>query len=208
MGKQVSLRAGGTTSGHEESPGSERTRLGNAHARSTTLIGIALVAVLVVAGLVFVVLRGQQTPVTSKVYSAIDRIPCQSASPSGIHIHAHVTIYINGTRIPIPAYIGIASDRSCLYWLHTHDASGIIHVEAPSGSSFILGNFLDIWSQRFQQLGYPNQLADPTGWQAYVGGQRFTGDLRDIPLERHTLITLAYNSPGVTPDTSYPWDDL
>ncbi len=23
---------------------------------------------------------------------------------------------------------------------------------------------------------------------------------------RHTLITLAYNSPGVQPDTTYPWN--
>jgi hypothetical protein len=165
------------------------------------------IGALVVVGLVFVIIRTHQTAVRSAVYPTIDGIPCQSSDQTGMHIHAHVTIYINGKRVPIPADIGIAPDGSCGYWIHTHDASGIIHIEAPADSAFVLGNFLDIWSGQFRQRGYPSQLADPAGWQMYLGGKHVTGAMGSIPLQRHALITLTYNSPQAPPDTSYDWGD-
>jgi len=117
-------------------------------------------------------------------------------------------MYIDGQITPIPAQIGIAPDNSCLYWLHTHSSDGVIHIEAPNGVSITLKNFLDIWRMRFQQLGYPSQLDQLDGWQVYVNGKPFTGDFHTIPLQSHTLITLAYNSPGVKPDTSFNWKGL
>ncbi|WP_161977647.1 hypothetical protein [Dictyobacter kobayashii] len=47
-----------------------------------------------------------------------------------------------------------------------------------------------------------------TNWQAYVNGKPYSGDFHNIPLEAHTLVTLAYNSPGITPDTTYAWQGL
>jgi hypothetical protein len=32
--------------------------------------------------------------------------------------------------------------------LHTHDTSGIIHVESPTVRSFTLGEFVDLWGGR------------------------------------------------------------
>jgi hypothetical protein len=116
-------------------------------------------------------------------------------------------MYINGQVLPLPSQIGIAKDQSCLYWLHTHDTSGVIHMEAPANHSFVLGNFLDEWSTEFAALGYPPQL-DQTGWQAYVNGKPYNGDFHKIPLQAHTLITLMYNSPNAVPDTTYNWNGL
>jgi hypothetical protein len=208
MNKQLSNHAGRSANSGGESYQRVQAPQGGVHERYAAIIGIVAVGVLTVVGLAAVIMRQHQTPVSSRQYPAVDRVPCQSSDPSGMHIHAHVTIYLNGKRIPIPQSIGIAPDGSCLYWLHTHDASGIIHIEAPRGSSFTLGTFLDIWGQQFQQLGYPRQLSDPDGWYPYVDGKLVSSGMRSIPLVSHTLITLAYNSPGVTPDTNYPWDDL
>ena len=80
-------------------------------------------------------------------------------------------------------------------------------MEAPIQSSFVLGNFLNEWSTEFNSLGYPSEL-DQTGWQAYVNGKPYTGDFHKIPLQAHTLITLAYNTPHVVPDTTYNWNGL
>ena len=192
--------------GEEPSPREEEQRRA-VRTRRTTTIGVIAVSVVVVVGLVSLVMRDHQPPAPS-VYPTIDHISCQSAEQSGIHAHAHVSIYINGKRILVPANVGIAPDGSCLYWLHTHDASGVIHVEVPSGVSVTFGNFLDIWAQQFRQLAYPSQLSDPVGWQVYVNGKPFTSDFHTIPLHSHTLLTLAYNSPGVKPDTNYHWDGL
>ena len=45
---------------------------------------------------------------------------------------------------PISANIGIIPEK-CIYWLHTHDNSGLIHIESPIKENFTLGQFLHIW---------------------------------------------------------------
>jgi len=166
------------------------------------------VSALVLVGLVSLV-RTYTTPTPARsVYPAINHIPCQSTEQSAVHFHVHVTIYINGKRTLVPAHVGIAPDGSCSYWIHTHNESGVIHSETPAGVAVTFGNFLHIWQQQFRQLGYPSQLADSAGWQVYVNGKLFPGDMQTIALHSHLLITLAYNSPGVKPDTNYDWNGL
>jgi hypothetical protein len=181
-----------------------------ARRKRITTAGIVAAIVLAVVVLVyFVIAQGRQGQTSANAaYPAIDGATCDSNEHFDIHIHAHLSIFIDGKSAPVPAQVGIAPDGSCLYWLHTHDNTGAIHIEAPNGFSVTLKNFLDIWGGRFPQLGYSSQLSDPTGWQAYVDGKPFTGDFRTIPLQNHRLVTLAYNSPGVKPDTTFDWSGL
>src|SRR5712692_7204111 len=191
----------------EEQRRREEERQRAARTKRITTIGITAVVALAVVGLIIFAFIQNQTPANA-AYPPVDKVSCQSTEQSGTHVHAHVTIYINGTSTPLPANVGIAPDGSCLYWLHTHDSTGVIHIEAPSGTSATLKNFLDIWEGRFSQLNYSSQLSDPTGWQVYVNGKPFSGDFRTIRLQSHTLVTLAYNSPGVKPDTTFDWSGL
>jgi hypothetical protein len=46
-----------------------------------------------------------------------------------------------------------------LYWLHTHAADGIIHIESPIRRIYTLGDFFDVWGE---QLG-PNQVGTLRG---------------------------------------------
>jgi hypothetical protein len=188
--------------GHSEEPGQHDRKQ-----QRTTTFGLIAVGVLLVVGMVAVVVRYQQTPGTS-VYPVIDAIPCQRTVARAIHFHAHVSLYISGKRISIPAQVGIVPDETCQYWIHTHDTSGVLHIESPAGISVTLGSFLDIWGQQFRQREYPRQLSDPAGWQVFLNGQPFTGDVHTIVLHSHMLMTLAYHSPGVHPDTTYQWDNL
>ena len=149
----------------------------------------------------------QETPVNPS-YPAVDGINCDQLEQTAYHIHAHLSIYINGQLSLIPQNTGIAPDLSCYYWLHTHDTTGVIHIEAPAKTTPTLGNFLDIWDNEFSSLGYPIQLADPSNWQVWVGGIPYHGNFRNILLKAHELITLAYNSPNVKPDTIYSWGNL
>ena len=193
----------------ERLPEEERQRA--ARTKRITIISIIAVGVLALAVLVYFVVRQGQSPANTTAnaaYLPTDSIPCDTNEHADFHIHAHVTMYINGQRVPVPGNIGIAPDGSCLYWLHTHSNDGVIHIEAPAGHSFTLGNFLAIWGTRFLQLGYPSQLDQTDGWQVYVDGKPFAGDFHTIPLQSHALITLAYHSPGVPPDTNYNWNGL
>lgn len=139
---------------------------------------------------------------------AVDNIDCNGQEQLNYHVHAHLSLYINGQPVPVPAYIGIFDTQGCYYWLHTHDASGVIHIEAPQPGTYTLGTFIHLWSRKFSQLNYPQQLSQTTGWQVYVNGKPYTGNFYSIPLDAHTLITMAYNTPAARPDTVFNWDGL
>src|SRR5258708_39164400 len=127
--------------------------------KRVTTVGIIAAVVLAVAGIVYSVITQGPTP-ANPAYPTIDSVSCDELEQSAFHIHAHVSIYINGQSVSIPGNVGIAGDPSnpsCFYWLHTHSSDGVIHIEAPNGFSPTLKNFLDIWRTKFAQLGYPDR---------------------------------------------------
>jgi hypothetical protein len=185
----------------------ETTRTSSGRKR---LIIVSIIAVLLIAGTAFAInlLQSAGRASDNAAYPSIDGIACNTNEQLNYHIHAHLTMYINGQQFPLPASIGIASDNSCFYWLHTHDTTGIIHIETPGQQSYSLGTFFQEWSERFPQITYPTELDQTTGWQVYLNGKPYTGDFHSMPLTAHALITLAFNSPGIKPDTTYAWQSL
>ena len=74
----------------------------------------------------------------------MEEIECNSKEHFNFHIHTKLIIIINNQLYPIPANIGIIPEK-CIYWLHTHDNSGLIHIESPIKRNFTLGQFLHVW---------------------------------------------------------------
>lgn len=99
----------------------------------------------------------------------VDGIGCApSMAENKYHVHAFLGIMVNGKEIALPDAIGLylpgaevnrsTNTAKCYYALHTHDASGLIHIEststAPLGSSvFNLGQFLDVWGMSLTSAG-------------------------------------------------------
>jgi hypothetical protein len=127
------------------------------------------------------------------------------------HIHTHLTIFVNGQQRQVPAGIGIpgavaqqtpggpfVDSGSCFYWLHTHAADGIIHIESPVQRTYTLGEFFDEWGQ---PLG-PGQVGQAHGKvTVIVNGQAFKGNPRDVPLGSHENLQLEVGTPLVAPET-------
>ena len=65
---------------------------------------------------------------------------------------------IDNQLYPIPANVGIIPEK-CIYWLHTHDNSGLIHIESPIKRNFTLGDFLQIW-KLFDNSDIVHDIAD------------------------------------------------
>ncbi|MDP9489279.1 MAG: hypothetical protein M3P28_03640 [Thermoproteota archaeon] len=88
-----------------------------------------------------------------------------SAAPNNMLMHNHVSlnVTVEGKPIIVPSTIGITqtgifadpslfADHSLDEYgmegmspLHTHDSSGLIHVESNTVRNYILGDFLKIW---------------------------------------------------------------
>jgi hypothetical protein len=176
-------------------------------------IGAIIAAVaLVIIGIGYYVYMTNHAQVASATetvvdpnYPPVDGVYCDSLEQTAYHYHALLAMYINGQAVSLPSQIGITSD--CYYWLHTHDTSGVIHIESPNNHTYTLGNLLDEWSQHFSSLGFYSQLNSPN-WDVWINGKVYTGDLHNIVLKPHEIITLAYNSPGVKPVTTYDWNGL
>ncbi len=133
----------------------------------------------------------------------VDGIGCGTQEYATLHVHTHLALYYNGKQMQVPEFIGFAPSLAsgCLYWIHTHDGSGIIHIEAPDinppqGGPYTLAMLFDIWGQ-------PLMRDNVAGFQgpvtAYVNGMRYDGDLRAIPLGAHQEITLEIGTPVVLP---------
>jgi hypothetical protein len=145
----------------------------------------------------------------------VDGIQCGGMEYANLHIHPHLALFVNGKQVQIPQGVGFGmasteNPQGCLYWLHTHDASGIIHieapvVEAPSGGPFTLGMLFDIWGQPLGDDGVAGAKGPVT---AYVNGTKYEGDLRAIPLKAHQQIVLEVGTPVVPPPFySFPPND-
>jgi hypothetical protein len=95
---------------------------------------------------------------------------------------------------------GIDQQTGFLTELHTHDASGIIHVESPVQRSFTLGQFFCEWGVKLNAscLGsYQGRLA----W--WVNGRRMEGDPGLLRLGQHQEIVIAAGRPPTTVPGSY-----
>ncbi|HEX7734638.1 MAG TPA: hypothetical protein VF458_07240 [Ktedonobacteraceae bacterium] len=153
-----------------------------------------------------------QEPIFNTNYPPVESVYCDNGEQGVEHIHAYVAIYIDGQPSPLPANVGIPQDQSgnatCFYWLHTHDTTGVIHIEAPVKEVFTFGQFRDEWDQQFVSLGFAPELLLNTGWTIWVNGKIYTGSLASVPLDAHNIITLAYNSPKAKPVTTYNWGTL
>ncbi|MDQ6930562.1 MAG: hypothetical protein M3126_07850 [Candidatus Eremiobacteraeota bacterium] len=129
--------------------------------------------------------------------SPVDGINCQPTEGVALHIHGHLAIFVNGKQIAVPKYIGLVPGaQGCLYWLHTHDSTGILHVEAPELANYTLGNFFHVWGAGLSR----NTVASFTGpVTAFVNGAKYDGDLSAIPILAHQQITLEVGTPIVPP---------
>ncbi len=125
---------------------------------------------------------------------AIDGVECNRTEQISYHVHSHLEIFVDGQKEQVPSNIGILSSPSCLYWLHTHTADGVIHVEAPQTREFTLGQLLEIWNQTRDSNGLFNSVSGKNV-TAYVNGDQFEGNYKDIQLESRKQIVLAYGEP-------------
>jgi hypothetical protein len=137
------------------------------------------------------------------------------------HDHLHLDVIVDGRRITIPAGIGLAEpvDRGpcpagarasgdcatgtsffaqvAVSPLHTHTASGIVHIESDRLARFTLGEFFDQWGVRFDASCIGSYCTgDGRELRVFVNGRRVADDPREIVLRNHQQIAVMVARPG------------
>ncbi len=76
---------------------------------------------------------------------------------ASLHIHPALQIIVDGTPEGILANVGIV--RSCMAEIHTHDASGTIHVESIlAGKEFTLNQLFTVWDKTLERPGFTLEM--------------------------------------------------
>jgi hypothetical protein len=131
-------------------------------------------------------------------------LPLLQMEADDVHYHAHLDVIVDGKPVTVPANVGIGA--TSVSPLHTHDPTGILHVEAPKADRFTLGQFFTEWNVRLTATCIGNLCADNGHQMAFFAdGKPHTGDPRQIALAAHEEIAVVYGPAGhlPTPPSSY-----
>lgn len=119
-----------------------------------------------------------------------------------VHIHQHLDLFVDGDPVEVPANLGIDAQQAFIAALHTHDTTGIMHVESPTASTFSLGQFFAVWGVRLSKSCIGGECAG-SGKQlrAWVNGAPVDADPTRIVLAEKQEIVLAYGTAAQVPKT-------
>lgn len=139
-------------------------------------------------------------PADARPYIQAAGLQALSSETLAVHYHAHLDILVDGQSVEVPPGIGFVvtnGQPTALSSLHTHDASGVIHIESPVDKPFTLGQVFTEWGVKLdaEQVG---GLSDGGGKELrlYVDGARQTIAPQDLVLRPHQEIVLWYGPAG------------
>lgn len=125
-----------------------------------------------------------------------------------LHIHSHLDVYVDGAAVTVPAEIGIDNVKQQISPLHTHDTTGVVHIESPVQAEFTLGEFMTEWNVPISKAALgPLKVGGGKELHVYVNGKEQTGDPAALKLAAHDEIAIVYGAPGdkVQVPSSYSW---
>ena len=130
---------------------------------------------------------------------AIGVPPLSPLEGTAVHIHQHLDLYVDGRKVTVPAGIGI--DPAVGFApLHTHDPSGVLHVESPTVRTYTLGQFFAVWGVRFTPSCLGGSCAGGgRRLRVFVDGKPVRGDPTALTLEPHQEIVIAFGTAAQLP---------
>jgi hypothetical protein len=125
----------------------------------------------------------------------VDGLMCGQMAET-YHVHGHLSVFLNGDQLQVPQEIGLPAPGGvqCAYSMHTHDASGEIHIEAPAPAKFTLGMLFDVWGQPLSTTNVGGITGLPVKLYYFDDGQsvatEYTDDMRNLEIPAHRQITI------------------
>jgi hypothetical protein len=122
------------------------------------------------------------------------------------HVHAALRVYVSGKQVPVPANVGIEPEGASMASLHTHDTSGVMHIESSEQYPFTLGQFFTIWGVKFTSAQLGSYMASSGNALAvYVNGKPVANPVGYV-MKPHDDIVVGYGKPGSFPTSfNHTW---
>jgi hypothetical protein len=162
----------------------------------------------------------------------IDGIQCDPKEYlDDYHVHIYLGVIVNGQQLALPIGIGMHHPRKpldgyikgakCFYYIHTHDSSGIVHIEDPrnlaqSAVVYHLHDVLRIWGVKYSKdgfAGFRGPIHVFAGQPSRLGATlvnsyaAVTRPLGEIPVRSHEVIWIevgnSYFNPKQLPPVTF-----
>ena len=157
--------------------------------------------------------------------TTFDGQTCEATMSNNYHIHVFIGIYVNGTELALPRGLGIYGGgspppdeivyASCFFFTHTHDSTGVFHVEYPNPNNvpitqpvFQTQDLFNMWGITVSPTQF-GQFAGPvtvyTSGQVYRGGSDCSGNIPPAgtvlggPIVPETDLSLWTGDPNAIP---------
>ena len=194
-----------------------RRRIARAQ-RRRQLVWIAGITIAVAAGVFFFTNRNEtssppsgglpgelttEAPWPANAAKSPARATALGLPPEGttMHEHSNVQIFVHGQNERIPTDIGIDASKGTIQSIHTHDDTGLVHLESSQSREFTLGDFFGVWGVRFTPSCLGAYCNDGNNrLQVFMDGDEVTDDLQDVQLDDQTVIVVTYGTPAELPD--------
>jgi len=116
-----------------------------------------------------------------------------------LHFHAHIDIFVNGKKVTVPAFVGINNGAGYLTELHTHNDSGVIHIEAQKSRDFTVGQFFAEWAVYLDS----HSIGGYSGMTWYLNGKQQTDNPQTLVFKPHQEIAFVVGKAPATIPSSY-----
>jgi hypothetical protein len=114
-----------------------------------------------------------------------------------VHHHALIHIYNDGLLVPIAPNIGI--HKPAYSSVHTHDQTGVIHMESDVPHKFTLGDFFTIWGVRFGNASLGSLVNDgDKRVRVYIDGKLVADPVHYVMRDQDNIVV------GYGTDDSFP----
>jgi len=184
--------SGTTNSGTTTTPAASSTTVGTSASGQATG-GVAL----------SVALPPWPIPTDATPNIAVAGLRAQSGETLQFHYHAHLDIMDSTQPVVVPAGIGFVIQNGqevALTSLHTHDTTGIVHIESATNVPFTLGQVFTEWGVRLTSTQVGGLIAgNGNAIHVAVNGSTFVGDPASIVLSPHQEIAIWYGPQATTP---------
>jgi len=126
---------------------------------------------------------------------------------AALHTHQHLTVSVDGNPVTVPANLGV-DPAGAMSALHTHDTSGIVHVESPKVATFTLGQLFTEWGVALGTDRVGGYVDGQNGRHVavFIDGKRTTTAFPKVHLQDQQDIAVVITRGSTEPAAPAPFD--